>query len=61
MRRQYAASSSTGSFLAVAISFFATYASTNTKAEGEYRKLTLKSNRPGVEIRTRRGYYGVRQ
>ena len=39
--------------------YYLTYASSNKTAEGEYRKITLKSNRPGVEIRTRRGYYAV--
>lgn len=41
--------------------YYITYSSSNKNAEGAYRKITLKSNRPGVEIRTRRGYYGVRQ
>jgi len=39
--------------------YYMTYSSSNTNAKGEYRKITLKSNRPGVEIRTRRGYYAV--
>jgi VWFA-related protein len=32
------------------------YASTNAKADGTFRKIDVKVKRPGVELRTRRGY-----
>jgi Ca-activated chloride channel family protein len=33
------------------------YLSTNTKADGAWRKVEIKVNRPGVKVRTRQGYY----
>ncbi len=32
------------------------YLSTNTKADGAWRKVEIKVNRPGVKVRTRQGY-----
>jgi VWFA-related protein len=32
------------------------YYSTNTKLDGQFRKISVKVNQPGVEIRARRGY-----
>jgi hypothetical protein len=32
------------------------YNSTNTKADGRYRKISVKVKRPGVEVRAREGY-----
>src|SRR5207344_741351 len=32
------------------------YYSTNTKLDGKYRTIKVRSKRPGVEIRSRRGY-----
>lgn len=32
------------------------FASTNTRQEGKFRRLEVKVNRPGVEVRTRSGY-----
>lgn len=32
------------------------FASTNTRQEGKFRRLEVKVNRPGVEVRTRAGY-----
>lgn len=32
------------------------YYSTNTKSDGSYRSIKVKVNRPGVEVRARRGY-----
>jgi len=32
------------------------YASTNAKADGGFRKIDVKVKRPGIELRTRRGY-----
>jgi Ca-activated chloride channel family protein len=33
------------------------YLSTNTKADGAWRKVEIKVNRPGVKVRTRQGYF----
>jgi Ca-activated chloride channel family protein len=33
------------------------YLSTNTRADGTWRKVEIKVNRPGVKVRTRQGYY----
>jgi VWFA-related protein len=32
------------------------YYSTNTKLDGQFRRISVKINRPGVEVRARRGY-----
>jgi VWFA-related protein len=36
------------------------YRSSSTKDDGKFRRITVKSRRPGVEIRARRGYLPVR-
>lgn len=33
------------------------YASSNTKRDGKFRKIEVSVNRPGLEVRARRGYY----
>lgn len=33
------------------------YQSTNTKSDGNWRKVEIKTSRPGLKVRTRRGYY----
>jgi VWFA-related protein len=38
-----------------------TYAPQNQEYDGRYRRITVKVNRPGVEIETRKGYYAVRK
>jgi Ca-activated chloride channel family protein len=35
------------------------YASSNTTADGKYRRLQVKVNRPGVTVNTRAGYFGA--
>jgi len=39
--------------------YFLSYSTTNQDFDGKFRKITLKSLRPKVEIRTRNGYFGV--
>jgi len=41
--------------------YYLTYSSTNSESDGGYRKIKLNSNRPDVEIHTRRGYYAVKR
>jgi len=36
-----------------------TYRSTNNRLDGKFRSVTIRSSRPGVVIRTRRGYRGA--
>jgi VWFA-related protein len=36
------------------------YAPTNRRAEGRYRKIEVRANRPGVTVRARTGYYELR-
>jgi VWFA-related protein len=33
------------------------YAASNTRADGRFRKIAVRVNRPGVTVRTRKGYY----
>jgi hypothetical protein len=35
------------------------YTSTNKTYDGKFREVKIKSTRSDVEVRTRRGYYGV--
>lgn len=39
--------------------YLVTYRSTNTKLDGRFRALSAKVTRPGVRVRTRRGYRGL--
>jgi VWFA-related protein len=39
--------------------YLVTYRSTNTKLDGRFRTLSAKVTRPGVRVRTRRGYRGL--
>jgi VWFA-related protein len=38
-----------------------TYVPQNQEYNGRYRRITVKVNRPGVEIETRKGYYAIRK
>jgi len=39
--------------------YLVTYRSSNTKLDGRFRALTARVTRPGVRVRTRRGYRGL--
>jgi VWFA-related protein len=39
--------------------YLVTYRSTNTKLDGRFRALSARATRPGVRLRTRRGYRGL--
>jgi VWFA-related protein len=39
--------------------YLVTYQSSNTRLDGRFRTLTARTTRPGVKIRTRRGYRGL--
>jgi VWFA-related protein len=39
--------------------YLVTYRSSNTKLDGRFRTLSARTTRPGVKIRTRRGYRGL--
>jgi hypothetical protein len=36
------------------------FQSSNARTDGRFRKIEVKSNRQGVEVRTRSGYYGAK-
>jgi VWFA-related protein len=36
-----------------------TYASKNENYDGKFRQISLKINRPGLEVQTRKGYFGI--
>jgi VWFA-related protein len=38
--------------------YLVSYTSSNTRLDGRYRAITVRVNRPGVRVRTRRGYRG---
>ena len=40
--------------------YLASYSSTNGALDGKYRRITVKVNRPGVEVRARHGYVATR-
>jgi VWFA-related protein len=39
--------------------YLLTYTSSNAKLDGRYRAIAVKTTRPGVQVRTRRGYRGT--